>query len=72
MGLLKSEPGEGEGGIRAIEKPSSKLETAKTVVEILAGITAIIKAIYEMLKGIFILPDLPYTVNKNRHTSEEA
>ena len=33
------------------KKPSSKLETAKTIVEILAGITAIVKAIHEMLKG---------------------
>ncbi len=35
----------------ATKKPSSKLETAKTIVEILAGITTIVKAIYEMLKG---------------------
>ena len=33
------------------KKPSNKLETAKTIVEILAGITAIVQAIYEMLKG---------------------
>lgn len=33
------------------KKPSSKLETLKTIVEILAGITAIVKAIYEMLRG---------------------
>ena len=35
----------------AKKKPSSKLDTAKTIVEILAGITAIVKAIYDMLKG---------------------
>lgn len=33
------------------KKPSNKLETVKTIVEILAGITAIAKAVYEMLKG---------------------
>lgn len=33
------------------EKPLNKLEAVKTIVEILAGITAIAKAIYEMLKG---------------------
>lgn len=33
------------------KKPSNKLETLKTIVEILAGITAIVKAIYEMFKG---------------------
>ena len=33
------------------KKPSNKLETAKMIVEILAGITAIVQAIYEMLKG---------------------
>ena len=33
------------------KKPSSKLETVKTIVEILAGITAIVKAVYEILKG---------------------
>lgn len=31
--------------------PSNTLETLKTIVEILAGITAIVKAIYEMFKG---------------------
>lgn len=34
-----------------MEKPSNKLETVKTIVEILAEITAIAKAVYEMLKG---------------------
>lgn len=33
------------------KKPSSKLETVKTIVEILAGITAIAKTVYEMLKS---------------------
>lgn len=33
------------------KKPLSKIETLKTIVEILAGITAIVKAIYEMFKG---------------------
>lgn len=33
------------------KKPSNKLEKLKTIIEILAGITAIVKAIYEMLKG---------------------
>lgn len=33
------------------KKPSNKLETVKTIVEILAGIAAIAKAIYEMLEG---------------------
>lgn len=33
------------------KKPSNKLETLKTIVEILAGITAIVKAIHEMVKG---------------------
>lgn len=33
------------------KKPSSNLEKAKTIIEILAGITAIVKAVYEMLKG---------------------
>lgn len=33
------------------KKPSTKLETVKTIVEILAGITAIAKAVYEMIKG---------------------
>lgn len=36
---------------KAKKKPSSKLDTAKTIVEILAGITAIVKAMYDMLKG---------------------
>lgn len=33
------------------KKPSNKLEKLKTIIEILAGITAIVKAIYDMLKG---------------------
>ncbi len=33
------------------KKPSNKLGTVKTIVEILAGITAIVKAIYEMFEG---------------------
>lgn len=33
------------------KKPSNELETLKTIVEILAGITAIVKALYEMFKG---------------------
>ena len=33
------------------KKPSNKLETIKTIVEILAGITAIAKVVYEMFKG---------------------
>lgn len=33
------------------KQPSSKLETAKTIVEILAGITAIVKTICELLEG---------------------
>lgn len=33
------------------KKPSSKLETTKTVVEILAGIVTIVKLVYDMLKG---------------------
>ena len=33
------------------KKPSNKLDTVKTIVEILAGITTIAKAVYEMLKG---------------------
>ena len=33
------------------KKPSNRLETVKTIVEILAGITAIAKAVYEMFKG---------------------
>lgn len=33
------------------KKPSNKLDKLKTIIEILAGITAIVKAIYEMLKG---------------------
>ena len=33
------------------KKPSSKLGTTKTVVDILAGIATIVKVIYEMLKG---------------------
>lgn len=33
------------------KKPSNKLEKLKTIIEILAGITAIVKAIYEMFKG---------------------
>lgn len=36
---------------RQKKKPSNKLETLKTIVEILAGITAIVKAIFEMFKG---------------------
>ena len=33
------------------KKPSSKLETTKTIVEILAGIAAIVKVVFDMLKG---------------------
>lgn len=33
------------------KKPSSKLETLKTIVEILAGIATIAKAVHEILKG---------------------
>lgn len=33
------------------KKPSSKLETVKTIVEILAGIAAIAKTVQELLKG---------------------
>lgn len=33
------------------KKPSNKLETVKTIVEILAGLTTIAKMVYEMLKG---------------------
>lgn len=33
------------------KKPSNKLDTVKTIVEILAGITAIVKTICELLKG---------------------
>lgn len=33
------------------KKPSSKLDTALKIVQILGGITTIIKAIYDMLKG---------------------
>ena len=33
------------------KKPSSKLNTVKTIVEILAGITAIVKTVSEFLKG---------------------
>ena len=33
------------------ENPSNKLDTVKTIAEILAGIVTIVKAIYEMFKG---------------------
>ena len=33
------------------KKPSNKLETVKTIVEILAGIAAITKTVQELLKG---------------------
>lgn len=33
------------------KKPSSKLTTLKTIIDILAGIAAIVKVIYEILKG---------------------
>ena len=33
------------------KKPSSILETIKTIVEILAGITAIAKIVFDILKG---------------------
>lgn len=33
------------------KQPPSKLETLKTIVEILAGIAAIAKVIFEILKG---------------------
>lgn len=33
------------------KKPSSKLDIIQKIVSILAGTTAIIKAIYDMLKG---------------------
>ena len=33
------------------KKPSSKLETGKTIIEILAGIAALAKTVQEILKG---------------------
>ena len=33
------------------KKPSSKLDKVKTIIEILAGITAIVKTVVELLKG---------------------
>ena len=33
------------------KKPPSKLETIKTIVEILAGIAAIVKIVFDVLKG---------------------
>lgn len=33
------------------KKPSSKLETVKTIVNILAGIASIVKTISDLLKG---------------------
>lgn len=36
---------------RQKKKPLSKLETVKTIVQILAGITTVVKTVYEMFKG---------------------
>ena len=33
------------------KKPSNNIEVAKAIVELLAGLTAIAKTIYDMIKG---------------------
>lgn len=33
------------------KKPSNKLEAAKTIVEILAGIASIVKTVFDLFKG---------------------
>lgn len=39
------------GKKKKTKKPSSKLDTVKTIVEILAGIMTVVKTIYDMLEG---------------------